>query len=119
LLAVVRRQAGTRWIEAPPALEAPEALVADAQPRDPSAAPAGISGLEVEEALEHGGGPGAIGLALAGVEEDQAGRARADLVARALRAPPAVSTRLWRPAGRAAIGPRLDPTVGTTGRRRR
>src|SRR5207253_3656765 len=70
------------------------------------------------EALEYGGGAGAIGLAFPAVEEDHAGRPRVDLVAQTLRAPPAVAARLGRPDRDAAVGSRLDPPGSSRSRRR-
>ena len=69
-------------VEAPPALESPEALLAEPQARDPGPGPAELAGLEVEEAFEAGCLAGAVGLALAEVEKDHAGRPRADLIHR-------------------------------------
>src|SRR6185503_17842221 len=113
----VRRQTGTRGIEAPPALEAPEALVAHAQPRYPRAASARVARLEVEEPFEDGGCTSPVGLALSAVEQDHARRSRADLVSRALRSSP-VSARLRGPRLGTSIGSRLDLTLRSSSRRR-
>src|SRR4051812_26254264 len=67
-------------IDAPPALEAPEALVADAQARNARARAARVARFEVEEALKERLGAAAVGLSLAAVEEDDARRARAYVV---------------------------------------
>src|SRR5204862_4096694 len=50
------------------------------------------------------------GLALSRVEQDHAGRSRADLISRALRSP-AIAARLGRAARGTAIGARLDLTL--------
>ena len=76
-----------RRIDAPPALEAPEALLPDAQSRNTAARATRVAGLEIKEALEHRFRPGAVGLALAAVEEDETGRPRSQLVPCALRPP--------------------------------
>jgi hypothetical protein len=119
LYAVVRRQTSTLRIGSPPALEAPEPLVRNAEPWNASAASAHIAGLEVEKPLEHRGRPGAVGLALAAVEQDHGRHAGAEIVSRALRAPTAVTARLHDPAADAAIGPRLDRSLGAFCRSRR
>jgi hypothetical protein len=118
LLAVVRRETGVRWIETPPALESPEALVADPESWYPRPASTRIARFEVEEPLEDGRRARAVRLALARVEQDHARRPRTDLVAWSL-GPPAVAAlaaRLLRPRGRTAW---LNLTLRTTRRSRR
>src|SRR5207253_8842546 len=105
LLAVVRGQTGTSGVQAPPALEAPQSLVGHAKPRDPTAAPTGVAGLEVEEALEYGGGGGALGAAFPAVGEEDAGRGRAELLRRSPGAPPGRAAREGGPGAAAAGGP--------------
>jgi hypothetical protein len=118
LLAVVRRHTGTLGINAPPAFEAPEALVADAQARDPEAAAPHIAGLEVEEAFEDRRRPGPVGLAFSAVHQDDARRPGTDLVSPALRTPAPVAARLRSSASlRPAIGSRLDLTLRRASRR--
>src|SRR5207249_2154176 len=80
LFAVGIGQASALRIHAPPALEAPQALVAEAQARDPAAGAPRLARLEVEIALEHRRRAAPIGLALPGVEQDQTARAGPDLV---------------------------------------
>jgi hypothetical protein len=67
-------------VEPPPALETPQALIADPEAWDARAGTARLAGLEVEKALEAGGLTRPVGLAFAAVEEDHARRARADVV---------------------------------------
>src|SRR6266852_191099 len=86
-------------IEPPPALEAPEALLGHPQTRDPGAGAPELARLEVEKALEARGLPGAVGLALAAVEEDHDRRTRADLVVRAHRPAARGTPRRWAPVG--------------------
>jgi len=69
--------------------------------------------------LEHRGRPGAVGLALAAVEQDHTCDAGAEIVSRALRAPTTVTARLHDPAADAAIGPRLDRSLRAFCRSRR
>src|SRR5437867_12669536 len=57
-------------IEAPPALEAPEALLGHPQARDPGAGAPELASFEVEKALEARGLSGAVGRALEAVEEE-------------------------------------------------
>ena len=102
---------GVLRIRTPPALEPPEALVSDAQPRYARAASARVPGLEVEEALEHRRRAGAVGLALSGIEQDHARRSRPDLISLALGPSVAIASGLRRPGRRAAIRPRLDLTL--------
>jgi hypothetical protein len=85
-------QARPRRVKAPPALEAPQALVTHSQARDARPGSARLAGLEVEEALEAGGLTGPVGLAFAAVEQDQARCAGADLVGGRPRAAPRRST---------------------------
>ena len=82
LLVVARRQPLARRIEPPPTLEAPHALIADAQPRDALSGAARIAGLRIEEALEDRLRGRAVRLAFAAVEDDDRGRARARSVRR-------------------------------------
>jgi hypothetical protein len=119
LFAVARRETGTLGINSPPALEAPEALVSHPEPWDAPATSARIAGLEVEETLEHRGCAGAVGLALAAVEQKDARRPRADLVWCALRAAATVAPGLRDPSPAATIGSRLDRTLWTASRSRR
>ena len=80
VLMVGVRQARALRVEAPPALEAPEALLADPQARDAAVRAAWLAGLEVKEALEQRRRPAAVGLALTAVEKDNAWCPGANLV---------------------------------------
>src|ERR671935_2326326 len=86
VFAVTVGQTSPFRIDAPPALEAPKALVLDAESRDSAARATRLAGLEVEEALEDRRRAGAIRLALAGVEQDHARRTRPDVVGAPRRA---------------------------------
>src|SRR5438105_8960119 len=90
----------------------------DTEPGHSVAGPARVAGLEVEEALEHGSGTGAVRLALAAVHDDHArspgpqlvGRARDRRGATALGSvPPGQATRRLRCLGLHRRARRLGP----------
>src|SRR5260221_131927 len=115
-------QAGVRGVGAPPALEAPETLVGrdrgrrfarrrphDTKARHPISGATRIAGLEIEEALEHGGRAGAVRLTFAAVHDDHAGRTRTQLIGRTRdrRATAALRTIAAREPARGLRGLRL------------
>ncbi len=85
LCAIGVDQTAPLGVQPPPALEAPDALIGDPEPRDARAGPARLPGLKIEKTLEGRGLTGPVRLALPAVEKDQTGRTRTDLVRDARR----------------------------------